>query len=97
MTENIDKRIETVAETIWGLSAHNKHKAKEYLSLFIHTHTAEVLEKILGEIGELKTDERKTAEFGEWVAESYNDKMMVNAVLDKVSFFLTTALEDLKK
>jgi len=29
----------------------------------------------------MKTDERKAATFGEWQAESYEDKMLVNATL----------------
>ncbi len=30
----------------------------------------------------LKADERKIAEFGEWQAETYTEKMLVNAVLE---------------
>lgn len=32
----------------------------------------------------MKTDERKVAVFGEWQAESYNDKQLVNAVLTDI-------------
>lgn len=34
---------------------------------------------------ELKTDERKVATFGEWQAESYTDKMLVNAVIETIA------------
>ena len=40
--------------------------------------------ELVEKIEKLKTDERKVADFGEWQAETYNDKMLVNAVLDKV-------------
>lgn len=32
----------------------------------------------------LKTDERKVATFGEWQAETYEDKMLVNAVIQSI-------------
>ena len=32
----------------------------------------------------MKTDERKVATFGEWQAESYEDKMLVNAILTDI-------------
>ena len=32
----------------------------------------------------MKTDERKVATFGEWQAESYEDKMLVNAILTNI-------------
>ena len=32
----------------------------------------------------MKTDERKVATFGEWQAESYEDKMLVNAILNDI-------------
>ena len=31
----------------------------------------------------MKTDERKVATFGEWQAETYEDKMLVNAVIQE--------------
>lgn len=42
---------------------------------------SEVLEEVGKEIDLQKTDERKVANFGEWHAETYNEKMLVNAVL----------------
>jgi len=44
----------------------------------------EEIKKIIKIIKSLKTDERKVASFGEWQAETYNDKMLVNAILDKL-------------
>ena len=32
-----------------------------------------------------KTDERRVATFGEWEAETYEEKMLVNAVLDQIN------------
>jgi len=32
----------------------------------------------------MKTDERKVATFGEWQAETYEDKMLVNAILTDI-------------
>lgn len=44
----------------------------------------EEIKKIIKIAKSLKTDERKVANFGEWQAETYNDKMLVNAVLEKL-------------
>lgn len=44
--------IEKCAETIWGLSPHNKHKAKEYLELFLHTRETALIEEVRGIVGE---------------------------------------------
>ena len=38
-------------------------------------------EELIKGIEGMKTDERKVATFGEWQAESYEDKMLVNAIL----------------
>jgi len=43
-----------------------------------------LIEEIEVMIEGMKTDERKTATFGDWVAETYEEKMLVNAVLEEV-------------
>ena len=35
-----------------------------------------------------KVDERRVVTFGEWQAETYGDKMLVNAVLDQINISL---------
>ena len=40
--------------------------------------------RLVAGIDGMKTDERKVATFGEWQAESYEDKMLVNAILTDI-------------
>lgn len=46
---------------------------------FIQSQEAELVEMIEG----MKCGERKTKDFGEWSAETYEEKMLVNWVLEK--------------
>lgn len=48
-------------------------------------------------VEERKTDERKVAVFGEWQAETYEEKMLVNAVVSDISTLITEVINSLEE
>lgn len=52
------------------------------IGITLTTDRAHIAQVIEGRLEGEKADERKVAVFGEWQAETYEDKMLANAVLD---------------
>lgn len=59
-------------------------KDGSFLEELFDAALAEQKAEIINVINEMKCDERKTREFGEWVAETFNDKMLVNSVVKEI-------------
>jgi len=83
--ENIKFITHPDSDGIMGSCGNPCYRCKEDKKLinFIKQNfipTSEILEMIEG----VKTDERKVAYFGEWQAETYEEKMLVNSVLDSL-------------
>lgn len=55
-------------------------KLKSFISSLLSTHDSELREKIEG----MRCSEMEIKDFGEWTAHSYQEKMLVNAVLYEV-------------
>ena len=62
---------------------YDKYKVGEIATLLTQDRNQAYTSLVEGIEG-MKTDERKVATFGEWQAESYEDKMLVNAILTDI-------------
>ena len=67
-----------------------KEVLKHFISQTITNAVKVERERLVESLKELKTDERKISEFGNWLAESHDEKMLTNAVID-------TCIEIIKK
>jgi hypothetical protein len=56
---------------------------------FLAEREQALIEGIVEMIEDMKTEERKTKDFGDYTAESYYEKMFANAVLSEVQLSLT--------
>lgn len=57
---------------------------EEKLCEFLRSSLQKLTDEMLDEVRKMKPDERKVATFGDWQAETYEEKMLVRAVLDTI-------------
>lgn len=63
---------------------------------FLSSYTQTLLQAVAEEAKKLECDERKIKEFGYWVAASYSEKQLVNAVLSEFKNILEEAMKEIK-
>ena len=72
--------LPSVEEVVTEDSQYNDIEVESILTQDRNQAYTSLVEGIEG----MKTDERKVATFGKWQAETYEDKMLVNAILNDI-------------
>lgn len=100
------KSIEVIREAMGEASAQFMSQECKGTEIIMPTEELEriavetnnrLLQTIRKEVEGKKTDERQVAIFGDWQAVTYEDKMLVNAVLSDMLTLLTTLEEEVTK
>lgn len=85
--EEFDKKI-PLSDFIWegGDASEGKFHEKNILKIkdFNRTQAKAILQGVIEMIESMKCDERKTKDFGDFVAETYEEKMSINQALTQV-------------
>ena len=61
------------------INQRTRESHRQFIIKSLKANTQAVIEMLEG----MRTDERRVATFGEWQAETYEDKMLVNAVIQE--------------
>jgi len=79
---SVEERVKTICDCRKGSMDDKQYEATVEYNLTQDRNQAYT--RLVEGIEGMKTDERKVATFGEWQAESYEDKMLVNAILNDI-------------